>query len=228
MHLTIAPRQPSDRGRTNPHCAAGWHGTASAYRGGCRCPEAVEHKRIYDKRIKQGRHQTTVVDATGTRRRLQALAALGWSWHNLAPMFGCTRGAVSLWVRGRHVHAETRERVRAVYETLAGTAGPSAESRRRAVQRGWAPPQAWDDTIDDPDATPNMGAPVDDQPDPVVVARALAGQVTWGKLTGPDRAAYIREAKRRGLATTTTCGLVGVGQHHLQQWIDKHLDGKAA
>lgn len=41
------------------------------------------------------------------------------------------------------------------------TPGPSNRVRARAARAGWAPPLAWDDNIDDPDAVPDLGRTVE-------------------------------------------------------------------
>lgn len=230
MHnLAIAPPPTIIRRTTNPHCTAAWHGTWSAYRHGCQCTEAREAERITRKRLREGRHHSSVVDATGTRRRLQALQALGWRWTDLAPRFGVTSQAVQMWSTGRQVYVETMRRVVVVYDALSTTRGPSEITRHRAEQKGWVPPQAWDDdNIDSPDATADLGAPEDDQADEVAVTLALAGTLTWGSLATPDRAAYIAEARRRGMSAAAASSLVRVGQNYYQRWAERHVDGQRA
>ncbi len=227
MHLTlVAPRPPADHGQTNPDCAAGWHGTVSAHRGGCRCPEAVEAQRIYRKRLREGRHRPAIVDATGTRRRLKALQTIGWRWCDLAPLFGCTSyKAVQKWAISNTVHDDTRQRVRAVYDVLWATLGPSEVLRRQARRKGWAPPQAWDDDdIDDPNAQPAMDGPVDDQPDEVAVARAVTGATTWGALTHTERVDAVTRMRVRGYPPSRIAGLLHIQARHLTLWCRQHLD----
>lgn len=104
------------------------------------------------------------VDATGTRRRLQALGAVGWSCMKIAPYLGIDASGV---VRARtavRVHARRAREVAAVYDRLwdrpppMGTVAERAaatRARRFAAERGWPPPLAWDDdSIDDPAAEP--------------------------------------------------------------------------
>lgn len=107
------------------------------------------------------------VDATGTRRRLQALIAVGWSNSQLAQRLGWNRSNFISLLTGNAVRKSTEMKVRRLYDEL-WDQRPSAETRwdraaitrslRRAATHGWAPPMAWDDdTIDDPMAEPSIG-----------------------------------------------------------------------
>lgn len=99
----------------------------------------------------------SVLDATGTRRRLQALVAIGWTQTELANRTGILLSTVNALANGRwgKVQHATHLQVCRVFEELSGTPGPSTRSRLMATRRAWAPPLAWDDdTIDDPTADP--------------------------------------------------------------------------
>lgn len=99
------------------------------------------------------------VDATGTRRRLQALMASGWPIRTLEVQLG--RHDSALWnaMRTETVFASTAAAVADLFDHLQLTPGPSERSRRLAQSKGWHLPLAWDeDTIDDPNAQPDMGA----------------------------------------------------------------------
>lgn len=133
------------------------------------------------------------VDGTGTRLRLRALVARGWSMSRLARELGgswaTSPGNLCVVVTGDEaVGAGTAVAVRDLYERLWNAAPPEHDQRTRiaasrarnyAALRGWLPPLALDDErIDDPDYLP--GLEVDDQDedavDPVVVARIVAGE----------------------------------------------------
>lgn len=138
-------------------CTATRHGTASAYQNsGCRCPEALVQRRRQNKlRALYGQYRYT--DPTGTRRRLQALMAIGWNLGRVAAGLGYTdHGCLSrlLYGSGR-VEVATATKVRHLYEQWSGTPGPSRIARQAARKAGYAPPLAWDGhTIDDPSARP--------------------------------------------------------------------------
>jgi hypothetical protein len=111
------------------------------------------------------------IDATGTRRRLQALQAIGWSQQALADEIETTQTVVSRVTRGEQtrVLASTAVHVRDLYDRLWDSPpvprdgverGAIERTRRAAAAQGWVPPLAWDDdTIDDPNAEPDGVGP---------------------------------------------------------------------
>lgn len=139
------------------------HGTNAGYVAGCRqdCCRRAHGRRMnrYRARLAAGEHAT--VPAIGTRRRLQALAALGWSQREIARRLDVTQAQVHLWATDTgptFVLATTAAPIAALYEQLCMTPGPAARTRAYAAAAGWAPPLAWDDDIDDPAARPDLGA----------------------------------------------------------------------
>jgi transcriptional regulator with XRE-family HTH domain len=97
----------------------------------------------------------TIDDAAGralvpsgpTVRRLQALAAAGWTLQALADRLGVWRQHVSVVQSGDRelVRADTARAVARVYRDLHMTPGPNRHTAARARRRGWLPPLAWDD-----------------------------------------------------------------------------------
>lgn len=102
----------------------------------------------------------TRIDATGTRRRLQALAAIGWSVASMADYLGVDRGNFILVIRQDKVTAGRAQQVKEMYEELwdrvPDQSTPSkragvTNTRRWAASHKWPPPMWWDDDqIDDP------------------------------------------------------------------------------
>ncbi|MGW2844405.1 hypothetical protein [Streptomyces sp. NPDC001274] len=109
------------------------------------------------------------VDATGTRRRVEALAVMGWSKQVLAERMAM-RGEHLRKVVGRdRVTVRIARRVAAVYDALWNQdplkhGVPLASVSRvlaDAKRLGFSSPLAWDDdTIDDPAAEPDLGEQV--------------------------------------------------------------------
>lgn len=111
------------------------------------------------------------IDGTGTRRRLQALVAIGWPQLRLGREMGIAHHRI-IWehVRQDVVSADTARRVKELYERLWNTdpiaygVSPRfvAEAKQRAADNGWVPPAAWDDDyIDSPAAVPDIGEQID-------------------------------------------------------------------
>ena len=104
---------------------------------------------------------STPVDATGTRRRLQALVATGWPNAQIARRMGWADGNLAAILNGHRTSVLTRTatQVRELYDQMwderPPVGAPSRRAAARARGRGWAPPAAWDDDkIDDPLAGP--------------------------------------------------------------------------
>ena len=209
-------RRGLDLGKRNPDCTAPYHGTAATYvHHKCRCDHALADYRNRRKRWGTSHAQPGFTSSIGTRRRLQALAAIGWRWSDLGDLLGTTWQAVQYIAAGHHptVWTSTADRVEAVYELLSGTPGPSPTARHRAAAKGWAPPLGWDDDqIDNPDARPCV-APQLDEPviDPERIRRAYAGQRV--NLTPEEKAAAVRAGLERGLALTAVAAALHMSNH---------------
>lgn len=132
--------------------------------GGCRCADCMQGRAEYAfwRRHNPGR-VSRIVDGAGTRRRLRALAALGWTFTMLADRLGVTNRAVRELAYAATVRDYSAETVRALYDDLSMTvptsennyaAGAILRQRRHAARNGWLPPLALDDdTIDLPETT---------------------------------------------------------------------------
>ncbi|MFD7609666.1 hypothetical protein [Streptomyces sp. NPDC059828] len=105
-----------------------------------------------------------VIDATGTRRRLRALAAIGWPVKAIHKHIDIV--TVSTLERARYSQQVTARLARAVRDFYAWASAGTAERygvtgwvaarcRNAAVADNWEGPPVWDDdTIDDPNAHP--------------------------------------------------------------------------
>jgi hypothetical protein len=149
------------------------------------------------------------VDATGTRRRLQALIAIGWPAELLAAQLGRRPNSLCRSMSGESVTARTAQDVATLYERLWNRRPPRMTSEQRAAAdaaqahaaaRGWLPPLAWDDIDTDP--TPpalTAGASPRNEMDEIAVERALAGDhITYDDLTTVEQQEVIRRLTARG------------------------------
>lgn len=133
------------------------------------------------------------VPAVGTTRRLQALAAVGWSQKEIAARLGVTGARVGHLMNGMFptVFPETAAAVAAVFDELCMVVPTDPtptrprqirvheRTRRHARARGWVTALAWDD-IDNPAERPKRGnarRPRRTDVDEAVVQRILAGEV---------------------------------------------------
>ncbi len=122
-----------------------------------------------------------LTDATGTCRRLQALATLGYPLPEIARRTGISSGSLYQTLDGRwtNVRTTTAGNVARVYRQLSQHPAPPSrtaeQARNLAAGQGWHGPFAWAD-IDDPNCQPEpatLGAPSSVHEDDV---RELAGR----------------------------------------------------
>jgi transcriptional regulator with XRE-family HTH domain len=145
------------------------------------CRRFAADQRAAQRKAAYLRRGDRLVDSCGVRRRLDALAAIGWSRSDLAAELGCDRSNVQRMVRSPRSTTETVAVVRALYDRLSMTPGPSRKARSHAAGRGWAPPLAWDDrAIDDPAARPSRTGGRDARAtrtalDEIAIGRAMRG-----------------------------------------------------
>lgn len=155
------------------------HGTTAGHQahrkeGEAACAPCVAAKTRYEK--VRDLYGDRMVPATGTRRRIWALKALGHSGADIAGRIGVTYQAIHKLEHGRadRVFAATAANVARAYEGMC-MVQPSGyhatRIRNQAARRGYAPPLAWDN-IDDPDEFPDLGGR-DNDIDLVVVDRLL-------------------------------------------------------
>lgn len=102
------------------------------------------------------------VAKAGGVRRIRALVANGWRYSDLSEKLGF-RVSNIVFHGGPWISQAKHEAIKALYEQLWDVQGPSSASgRARALKGGKClPPMAWDDdTIDLPEAMPDLGARV--------------------------------------------------------------------
>ncbi len=105
-----------------------------------------------------------LVDATGTRRRLQALMVLGHTLPDIARRIGVGGSSLQQTAEGRWqaVRSLTATKVARVYRDLSTAPAPptrhAEKARNQAMMQGWHGPMAWAD-IDDPACEPDPDVP---------------------------------------------------------------------
>jgi len=163
-------------------------------------------------------NESSVVDGTGSRRRLRALVAVGWPQRELAQRCDWVYEGLNYFINqeAKGLTAGAARRVEVVFRELQlQPCGPSLKARRLAQRRGWLPPLAWDeDSIDDPYASPHcLDEPADDgEVDEITVERCLAA---WRSNTEPpqvspqDRVSVASALLAAGATRNYTSQVVG-------------------
>lgn len=129
----------------------------------CRCRQCRDAKRRYTARLRRDiayNRRPARVPTIGARRRLQALACLGWTTDDVARRIGMQGHYLGITLRRQAtITRELHERISEVYEELWDQQAPPSHDGRSvravAARLGWAPPMAYDD-IDHDDA-PSLG-----------------------------------------------------------------------
>jgi hypothetical protein len=148
-------------------------------------------------------------DATGSARRLQALAVNGWPSRNLATRLGHKHPATIQDIASGKtptIRLRTKDGIRDLYEQLWDQPGPSKRTADIAKGRGWLPALAWDDDLIDR---------AEHQPDDVR-RRGVSGGGSG--LTLED----IEEARSQGYETAEQIGWrLGVTRDAVQQMLSR-------
>lgn len=180
---------------------------------------------------------TVTVDGTGTRRRLQALVAIGWSQNQLAALVGMQAGNFSRTLVSDRVRASTARAVRRLYAEIHDTPptptnrherGAATRARQAAAAAGWLSPGWWDDdTLDDPTYTPptierRHWSDVDD----VAVQRAIAGDRI--PLTRAERITAILELHDRGWSQLATARQLHLAPRQVARDLAEHSERLAS
>lgn len=135
------------------------------------------------------------IDATGTIRRIRALIAIGYPFHQVAAAIGIWPANLGRIARGEltQVFVSTAKTTTAVYRDLSQRPGPSQAARNRARQEGWHGPMAWDD-IDDPNCQPGAEVEVK-RPAAEVLAEDAHWLMTTGRLSIDQAAARLGKSR---------------------------------
>lgn len=185
------------------------HGTTSGYMAGCRatCCRRARAKHENMRRLAASRGTPYTVNSIGSIRRVQALMRIGWRGIDIAHACGWKTGeaVTNALVHRDFVNHRTAARIKAAYDQMSMTLGPSATTRRRAETRGWPPPLAWDDeTIDDPAAKPQGMTPRYEPAflDEAAIERRVNGDRSV-RLHKGEAAEVVRRLLAAGVSTLT-------------------------
>jgi DNA-binding CsgD family transcriptional regulator len=162
------------------------------------------------------------VDATGTRRRLQALVAVGWAQAWLARELYRSPANLRRSMTSESVTARTAQLVNDTYERLWDTPPPrqtiaqrnaSDAARAHATQHRWLPPLAWDDIDEDPDPDPDQPDTSGDDSDldEIAIERAITGD-TRVRLTHAEQIEVVRRMSERGRSIRTIAELLSTSK----------------
>lgn len=171
----------------------------------------------------------TLVPAEGTRRRLQALACLGWSAPAVATAAGVSLPTVHRISSSATVRVIVRNAIAAAYERLWDQEPPAETTAQRrsrtftlhaAHAAGWAPPLAWDDIDTDPEPQQGEDAGVDE----IAIALAVDGQPV--RLTREERHIALRELHGYGHFDGELAARLGVDVKTIER--DRRLLGLPA
>lgn len=108
---------------------------------------------------------TDVVDATGTIRRLRALACLGHTLDSIGAEVAMSRHRLGRIITGKYIEidVETARAIAGAYRRMSTFRSDNPHTIRRARTQGWHGPLAWDD-IDNPNCEPEEAAPFEAAP----------------------------------------------------------------
>jgi hypothetical protein len=107
------------------------------------------------------------------------------------------------------------QKIRAIYDDLRGTPGPSARTRGWAKKFGHVPPNGWDN-IDDPEEQPDAVLP-DAGLDEVAIERAVKEAMLGEKKTSlqlslAEKAVAAKKVLELGMSPSTGQKLIGEGR----------------
>lgn len=160
---------------------------------------AATYRRNRRTRLYLARSTTLLVPALGTKRRLQALVAIGYSMEALSRDLDCGSNWVHAFLSRDldRVQQDTATKVSALFERLCMDVpqGPYANRTRiLAARKGWVKPLAWDN-LDDPNEQP----------------------VGW-EYRAPNRAEIVADLDERGASISEVCRVLKISHNALERW----------
>lgn len=169
---------------------------------------------------------------TGSRRRVEALMAIGYSALEQAHRIGKLPNPfrASVWT-AKVIHPETAKAIAKLYDQLwcqpRALDGQTLRTLKLAARKGYAPPQAWDDdSIDDPIAIPNLGI---SRPEPMIdlvkIERVSHYEMKFDELNELEQARFVADSLKRGIPEQTLrvqCGFHG-SLNALKEQHDRYL-----
>ena len=181
---------------------------------------------------------TARIPATGSRRRLQALAVAGWSIPALSARTALPKRTLRAVLTGQAVSVATATRVAALFARLRDTSPPASSAEERAAiaavtaqarAAAWRPPYAWEDIDMDsdrenamPDPTNSATGP-DQRPassadllDEVAIERAMRGEPM--PLTDAERRAAVARLTERGRSVQRIAELLHMNHRAVVRW----------
>jgi hypothetical protein len=176
----------------------------------CKNAAAAQEARYELRRIRG--EGSILVDPTGTRRRLRALVAIGWTFRQIDRELGRRVNTSQQWTLSarKYTHARTAAAVAEVYERLSMRMPPAntreeranaTRARALAKKQGWPPPLAWDN-IDDPDEQP----------------RGWQYEGTTRK----TRAELLADLDARHAGITEVCATLKIKRDSVERWCNRH------
>lgn len=127
------------------------HGTSGRFQAGCDCLPCRRARKVqltdYHRRKAEG-HEFSV-SSERSRRKMNALRALGWSMSDVAKILGVRKQAITNALERDTIRATTAERLDRAYDELEMKIPPDNHITRRvrsmAAKAGHLPPLAWED-----------------------------------------------------------------------------------
>lgn len=164
---------------------------------------------------------SALIPTVGVRRRVQALACIGWSVSDQARRIGMAPTNLPTVIRRTRVERRTDDAVRRLYDDLSMSPAPAGYSATRArndaFRRSWFGPLAWDDdTIDDPDAFPAVMpaiGPVVWGANELAIQHVAAGHTDPRLLDYASRIEWVARMRHAEHTLQAIAAMLGVSDH---------------